>query len=85
VYAAAVHADFTVGAVENLRCSPLEKVVLSDTTATALESAGGKIQIVSSARILAQAIWRIHSQQSVGWIFDTLREEGDLPPLELMG
>lgn len=85
VYAVAVHADFTVGAVDNLHWSPLEKVVLSDTTATAFESQGGKIQIVSSARILAQSIWRIHTQQSVGWIFDTLRADGDLPPLEWAG
>ena len=40
---------------------------------------------MTSARILAQAIWRIHTQQSVGWIFDTLREEGSLPQLAVIG
>ena len=34
------------------------------------------------ARILAQAIWRIHTQRSVGWIFQTLRENGELPPIQ---
>ena len=37
---------------------------------------------MTSARILAQAIWRIHTQQSVGWIFETLRETGELPPVQ---
>jgi ribose-phosphate pyrophosphokinase len=82
VYAGVVHADFTDGALDAVRRSELETLVLSDTTATAVESAGGKIQILSAARLLAQAIWRIHTQQSVGWIFDRLREAGELPPVE---
>lgn len=83
VYAAAVHADFTIGALEKLQSHPdLRRVILSDTTATAFESEGGKVEIVTSSRILAQTIWRVHTQQSVGWIFDTLRTEGELPPVE---
>ncbi len=82
VHAAAVHADFTPGALERLQGSSLKSLVLSDTTATAWESAGDGIEIVTSARILAQAIWRIHTQQSVGWIFDTLRDTGELPPVQ---
>ena len=83
VHAAAVHADFTPGALERLRESSLATLVLSDTTATAWESVGDGIEIVTSARILAQAIWRIHTQRSVGWIFDTLREHGELPPVQV--
>jgi ribose-phosphate pyrophosphokinase len=82
VHAAAVHADFTPGALQQLESSPLKTLVLSDTTATALSATAANITIVSAARILAQAIWRIHTQQSVGWIFQTLREEGELPPVE---
>jgi ribose-phosphate pyrophosphokinase len=82
VHAAAVHADFTPGAMERLNNSPLSSLVLSDTTAVAMDVMGGKVEIVSSARILAQAIWRIHTQQSVGWIFQTLRECGELPPVK---
>ncbi|HSR30065.1 MAG TPA: ribose-phosphate diphosphokinase [Anaerolineae bacterium] len=81
VHAAAVHADFTPGALGRLENSPLKTLVLSDTTATAIDAAANKIQIVSSARILGQAIWRIYTQQSVGWIFETLRDEGELPPV----
>ncbi len=81
VHAAAVHADFTPGALQLLRDSSLKTLVLSDTTASALEGAGGKIKILSAARILAHAIWRIHTQESVGWIFDTLRQDGILPPV----
>jgi ribose-phosphate pyrophosphokinase len=79
VHAAAVHADFTPGALKQLKRSELKTLVLSDTTATGLEATGKKIESVTSALILAQAIWRIHTQQSVGWIFDTLRETGELP------
>jgi ribose-phosphate pyrophosphokinase len=82
VHAAAVHADFTPGALGELQGSSLGSLILSDTTATALDYVGGKIKIVTAARILAQAIWRIHTQQSVGWIFDTLRDEGELPAVE---
>ena len=79
VHAAVVHADLTPGAPEALAHSPLDSLVLSDTTASAAEVVGGKISILSTARILAHAIWRIHTQQSVGWIFDTLGDKGKLP------
>jgi ribose-phosphate pyrophosphokinase len=82
VHAAAVHADFTPGALEALQASPLKSLVLSDTTAATPASSTGNIEVVTSARILAQAIWRVHTQQSVGWIFDTLRREGELPPVD---
>jgi ribose-phosphate pyrophosphokinase len=85
VYAAAVHADFTPDAMHRLQASPLKMLTLSDTTASALEVVGGKVGIVTAARILAQAIWRIHAQQSVGWIFRELRQHGELPPVERTG
>jgi len=81
VHAAAVHADFTPGAAELVHTSPLKSLVLSDTTATALDAVADNVEIITSARILAQAIWRIHTQRSVGWIFDTLRRKGELPPV----
>ena len=81
VHAAAVHADLTPGAVELLQASPLKSLVLSDTTATAVDAVAKNVEIITSARILAQAIWRVHTQQSVGWIFDTLRRKGELPPV----
>jgi ribose-phosphate pyrophosphokinase len=85
VHAAAVHADFTPDALQRLEDSRLSSLVLSDTTATALEVTVNNLEIVTSARILAQAIWRIHTQQSVGWIFRTLRKWGELPPVERTG
>jgi ribose-phosphate pyrophosphokinase len=81
VHAGVVHADFTPKALGAVKGSALKSLVLSDTTAMALDSHEDKIEILSAARILAQAIWRIHTQQSVGWIFDTLRRLGELPPI----
>jgi len=85
VYAAAVHADFAPGAMDLVRASRLKTLVLSDTTATALDHSVGNVEIITSARILAQAIWRIHTQQSVGWIFTMLRQNGELPPVGQAG
>jgi ribose-phosphate pyrophosphokinase len=82
VHAAAVHADFTPEALGRLESSNLASLILSDTTATGLEITADNIEVVTSARILAQAVWRIHTQQSVGWIFDTLRKSGELPPVK---
>lgn len=79
VYAAVVHADLTPGAAEAVAQSDLASLTLSDTTASAREAMGGKIKVLSTARTLAHAIWRIHTQQSVGWIFETLGEKGKLP------
>jgi ribose-phosphate pyrophosphokinase len=81
VHAGTVHADFTPEALDSLERSNLSSLVLSDTTAIAFETSGNKIEVITSARILAQAVWRIHTQQSVGWIFRTLRAEGELPPV----
>jgi ribose-phosphate pyrophosphokinase len=81
VHAAAVHADFTPGALEEVKNSPLKTLVLSDTTAAVEAVMAERVEIVTAARILAQAIWRIHTQRSVGWIFQTLREKGELPPI----
>ena len=83
VHAAVVHADFTPGTLDNLRASSLKSLALTDSTAAALdvEQEDG-IEIVTTARILAQAMWRIHAQQSVGWIFNTLRAHSSLPPVE---
>jgi ribose-phosphate pyrophosphokinase len=81
VHAAAVHADFTPGALEQAQASPLKTLILSDTTATGVQAIGKNVEIVTASRILAQAIWRVHTQQSVGWIFDTLRRRGELPPV----
>jgi ribose-phosphate pyrophosphokinase len=83
VHAAAIHADFTPRALDRLRDSALQTLVLSDTTAMAREARADNIEIVTAARLIAQAIWRIHTQQSVGWIFQTLREHGELPEVDL--
>jgi len=80
VHAAAVHADLTPGALDKLLASPLKTVVLSDTINHHL--CAEKIHILPTARILAQAIWRIHAQDSVGKIFEMVTERGELPPVE---
>ena len=80
VHAAAVHADLTPGALTRLSSSALKTIVLTDTIDHHLAS--DKIHIMSTARTLAHCIWRIHTNESVGWIFDTVKGAGELPEVE---
>jgi ribose-phosphate pyrophosphokinase len=81
VCVAAVHADFIPGVVSRLRSSRIKTLLISDTTSAGQGLRVNKIQVVSAARILAHAIWRIHTEQTVGWIFDTLKKGEELPPV----
>lgn len=70
VRACATHAAFAPGAVEYVCDSPLTEVVITDTLP--LEEAGrnSKLQTVSVAPMLAEAIRRIHENRSVSALFD---------------
>ncbi|MCL4543459.1 MAG: ribose-phosphate pyrophosphokinase [Chloroflexi bacterium] len=66
---AAVHGVFARDAVRQLRASPLTDVVVTDTLPTAVAARGGKIRVVSVAALFAQAILRIHRDESVSELF----------------
>ena len=85
VCVAAVHADFVPGVVQRLRDSRIKTLLISDTTSAGQGLRAKKIQVVSAARILAHAMWRIHTEQTVGWIFDTLKRGEELPPVARPG
>ena len=71
IYACAVHADLTAGAVQNLQNSILESVLVTDTIPVS-ESANGssKIRVCSTAPLFAEAIRRIHNHESVSALFN---------------
>ncbi|MFQ6059234.1 MAG: ribose-phosphate diphosphokinase [Anaerolineae bacterium] len=69
VYAAAVHPVFSANAVERIRASALEKVVVTNTIPVPAEERGEKIEVLSVAHLLAQAIQRIHEHRSVSELF----------------
>jgi ribose-phosphate pyrophosphokinase len=57
VSACATHAVLAPGAREELERSPLQRVVVTDTIPAA---SGGKLEVVSVARLFAKAVARIH-------------------------
>ena len=70
VFAYATHAVLSGPAVERIAKSPLESVVVTDTIPLSPQAqACAKIQQVSSARLLAEAIRRIHSSDSLSSLF----------------
>jgi ribose-phosphate pyrophosphokinase len=71
VYAAATHAVLSGPAVERIRNSVLEEVVVTDTISLnpgALET--GKFKVLTVARLLGEAIKRIHNSDSVSSLFE---------------
>lgn len=71
VYAAATHAVLSGPAVERIRNSVLEEVVVTDTIPLkpgALET--GKFKVLTVARLLGEAIKRIHNSDSVSSLFE---------------
>jgi ribose-phosphate pyrophosphokinase len=70
VYAAATHAVLSGPAVQRLRDSKLIKLVVTDTIPLTKEAqALGKIEVFSVAELLAEAIRRIHSADSISSLF----------------
>ena len=70
VFAAATHPVLSGPAVERIVSSPIEEVLVTDTIPLRPEAAAsGKFKVVSVARILGEAIKRIHNSDSVSSLF----------------
>jgi len=70
VYAYATHAVLSGQAVERITKSPIEEVVVTDTVALGPQAAAcPKIRPLSVADLLAEAIRRIHSADSLSSLF----------------
>jgi ribose-phosphate pyrophosphokinase len=71
VFAVATHAVLSGPAISRLKESPIEKVWVTDTIPLSEAGANcGKIEVVSVAPVLAEAIKRIHGNDSVSSLFD---------------
>ena len=70
VAAAASHAVLSGPALARIKESPLTEVVVSNSIPLSEEAkASGKFKVVSVARLLAEAIRRIHNSDSVSSLF----------------
>jgi ribose-phosphate pyrophosphokinase len=71
VYVAASHAVFAPPAIERLRDCPFTKLAVTDTVRIGdrLDGIKDKVQVLSVADLLGEAIHRIHHNASVSALF----------------
>jgi ribose-phosphate pyrophosphokinase len=69
VYVFATHGVLCGEAIANLKSAPIEKLVITDTIPLRLEKQLPNIEVVTVAELLADAIKRIHFNQSVSELF----------------
>ena len=69
IYAAISHGVLSGKAVENIEKSEIKKLILTDSIPYTQEPSE-KIQIISIAPVLAEAIKRIHEEKSISILFD---------------
>ena len=70
VYAAATHGVLSGPAIDRIKNSKIERVIITDTIPLSPEAeASGKITQLTVSEILAEAIYRIHNYDSVSSLF----------------
>ena len=69
VYAAVSHGVFSEGSMAVIDESPIQRVFMTDSIETQPVKLSEKIQIVSIAPLLAEAIRRIHNRESISVLF----------------
>ncbi len=69
IYLATTHAVFCGPAIERIHNSPVDGVVITDTIPLKPEQNGPKIEVLSVAPLLGEAIKRIHRNESVSKLF----------------
>ena len=71
IYAAITHGILSGPAIERVdQCKGLEKLLISDSVPLTAEKQHPKIEVLSVANLLAEAIKRIHNEESVSCLFD---------------
>jgi len=71
IYAAITHGILSGPAIERIQeCKGLEKLLITDSVPLAEEKKNPKIEVISVANLLAEAIKRIHNEESVSCLFD---------------
>jgi ribose-phosphate pyrophosphokinase len=69
IYAAVSHCCLTLDGLETLRRSPIRQLIVTDSVPLAPELQDPKVLVLSVARLLGEAIQRIHEGQSVSSLF----------------
>jgi len=66
----ATHGLFSGDCVKKITNSPIDKVIVTNSVNTPEEKRFDKLEVVSAAQLLADAIMRIHNEESISKIFD---------------
>lgn len=69
VYACATHPVFSGNAIENIKNSCIKKVIVTNTIRLEKEQLCDKIEVLSVAKLFAEAIERVHNNKSVSELF----------------
>ena len=69
VFAGATHGVLVGDAIERLRDSPIESLTVTNTVKVGAEKRLDKLTVLSVASLMAEAIRRIHTGESVGALF----------------
>jgi ribose-phosphate pyrophosphokinase len=75
VYLAATHAVLAGDAMDHLDKTPLQQLVVTDTIPVAAANRRKYLKVLSVARLLGEAILRIHHAESVSKLFDVDHDE----------
>jgi ribose-phosphate pyrophosphokinase len=70
IYVFATHGVLVGKAIPTLKGSPIKKVIISDSIPLTAEKQIDKIQVLSVDKLLADAMWRIHENESVSKLFE---------------
>jgi ribose-phosphate pyrophosphokinase len=70
VFAAVTHGVFTQECMSRLDTSPIRRLLVTDTIETQPVVPSSKVEVVSLAPLLAEAIRRIHTRQSISVLFE---------------
>jgi len=75
VYLAATHAVLSGSAMERLDKAAIEQLIVTDTIVLPQERNRPYIKVISVARMLGEAILRIHHAESVSRLFDDMEDD----------
>jgi len=70
IYVFATHGVLVGKAIQNLRESPIKKVIVTDSIPLPPDKQIDKIEVLSVDKLLADAMWRIHENESVSKLFE---------------
>jgi ribose-phosphate pyrophosphokinase len=71
IYAAIAHGILSGPAIQRIeQCKGLEKLLITDSVPLSEDKKNPKIEVLSVASLLAEAIKRIHNEESVSCLFD---------------